>query len=152
MWYRPWQSIHFLHRVLRPNADLDSCRENGRSSGNWCTSRHYLLQKITEHQSRRPRHPRLTLLQAVVLLKRPRSLSGRSRYGLAIHKDVRYLQILQIKRAKRHIENDWSNGRVITLLNWLLIVAILTWTSGFWAPIGSQVRFVKFCSNKISIL
>jgi hypothetical protein len=45
--------------------------------------------------------------------------------------------MLQVKRARRH-ENDLSNGKVMTFLNCLVLIAILYWTSGFWASIASQ--------------
>ena len=57
-----------------------------------------------------------------------------------------------IKRAKWHPEDNLSNGKVVTILNCLVILAILNWTSGLWAPIASQVRFIKYCSNSVSLL
>lgn len=45
--------------------------------------------------------------------------------------------MLQIRKVRRH-ESDSNNGKVMTFLNCLVLIAILYWTSGFWASIASQ--------------
>jgi hypothetical protein len=43
------QVLCFFYCIIHPNADLDGCGENGRSSGYWCRYDGICFQKITEH-------------------------------------------------------------------------------------------------------